>query len=61
MIDLQFELFTAQTAVNAGLIEAIKRGESISTAFLTETFATRFGIPSVSRRTKSEIILSNSV
>lgn len=28
MIDLQVELFTAQTAVDAGLIEAIKRGEA---------------------------------
>ena len=27
MIDLQVELFTAQTAVDAGLIEAVKRGE----------------------------------
>lgn len=28
MKDLQIELFTAQTAVDAGLIEAIKRGET---------------------------------
>lgn len=28
MIDLQVELFTAQAAVEAGLIDAIKRGET---------------------------------
>lgn len=28
MKDLQIELFTAQTAVDAGLIEAVKRGEA---------------------------------
>ena len=28
MIDLEFEQFTAQSAVDAGLIEAIKRGEA---------------------------------
>ena len=28
MIDLEFEQFTAQSAVDAGLIEAIKRGKT---------------------------------
>ena len=28
MIDLEFEQFTAQSAADAGLIEAIKRGET---------------------------------
>ena len=34
MIDLQVELFTAQTAVDTGLIEAIKRGMQKSTAVM---------------------------